>query len=974
MAGAASGRGGFSPIIGVDFGTTSTVVATIDGGEPRVLRDAEGLTETPSIVGLRSGDPGSELLVGRRALARQGIAVKRLLGTSRPAVLGGREYTPEQLAAQILLKLKADVERELSEPPGGAVIAVPAWFGHWERTALQAAAAAADLPLIGLLDEPVAAALAYVAHTAATADLETLLVYDFGGGKFEASVVARAGDSLVVQAVTGDRWLGGDDLDSVVVDHVRRRLVEDYGADATVDEAGQARLRRAARVARERLSRSPAVEIIEPAILRTGSGDLLHLDTTLTREEVEPLVRPYIERTVRLTRDAVASAGLTPDRVDGLLLIGGLSRDPLVAQALGDVFDVDRIRRPAHTKHEIATGAAIHAAWIAGAHAREPQPWSGRSIGYDVQVRDGHAPFVPVESEASARHPIEHRFLVPLGEERARIPLVRRGPGQAAGEPEGCLIVTLPPGVNERTPIRVQAWMDADGILRASAGLDDGRSLECSIERWGGRTSAPPVTLMSTRTDERASFAPEPDPGRPAPASQMDNLGDDDELWRRAEALVAFKEFVVSRYDWALDPIARQRLDTVTAPLQHSLDAGEAHGGLADKVRAVERVLFDQLPDAVRFLHAARWMLNKLQTEGAPAADLEDELDTIECALRAGRPSAQQDLARFGDTLRRVMQSAQEPPAAGLTAAGGGVDDRPRHARPSAREAAPRRSAGRPDMPAALTDRVHFSVTAPPVVSPGAAFTVDVWAYVEQLRAEVMERARQAAKGAEIFFREKGPVKLTRGTTLTVHLHLEGLIVDDPEDTMLWDAEVGTASFPVRAPADATRGDRPGRVIFYVEGLRIAKLHFTIAVGPVARASESIGAREERHRRAFASYAREDTDQVLDILTGMQKASPGFDVFFDRASIRSGEIWEQRLATEILARDVFYLFWSRAAAESDWVNREWRLALEHRGLQYIDPVPLVSPEIVAPPAELSRLNFDDWVLAYKRRRRASPSS
>jgi hypothetical protein len=384
------------------------------------------------------------------------------------------------------------------------------------------------------------------------------------------------------------------------------------------------------------------------------------------------------------------------------------------------------------------------------------------------------------------------------------------------------------------------------------------------------------------------------------------------------------------------------------------------------------------------------------------AADIERQLEGIEAGLRAGRPSAVQDLARLSESLTRVGQSLEAGRAreagdripmpyisspgridtdsgflgggdqgltGGRTLRGLGETGRRLSASRdrSAGAMAPARPSGSPAMPAALTDRVHFSVTAPPTVVPGAAFTVDVWAYIERQRAEVMERASLAARGVNIFFREKGPVTIARGKILTVHLRLDGVVVDDPEDTLLWEGEIGTASFPVRVSDDAAPGSRPGQVAFYLEGLQVAKLHFTLAVGRVASEVAPIDVREERHRRAFASYAREDTDQVLDILSGMQKASPGLDVFFDRRSIRSGEIWERRLEAEILDRDVFYLFWSRAASESDWVRREWKLALTRRGLEYIDPVPLVSPEVVAPPAELGRLNFDDWVLAYKRR-------
>lgn len=273
----------------------------------------------------------------------------------------------------------------------------------------------------------------------------------------------------------------------------------------------------------------------------------------------------------------------------------------------------------------------------------------------------------------------------------------------------------------------------------------------------------------------------------------------------------------------------------------------------------------------------------------------------------------------------------------------------------------------RAEMPAVVSDRVQLSVTAPPSVAPGTVFVLDVWTHLAEHRAEVLRRARSALRSKKIYIKEQGPLKIARGTVLGVSLRLEELVVEEPESTILWEGEVGSASFPVRVPADAKRGEKPGRVVVHVDGLELAKLHFTLLVGETSVAPEPLGIGLPAHRTAFASYASADRDAVLHVLQGILKAAPSLEVFLDVASLRSGERWRERLFEEIPRRDVFYLFWSEPASRSEWVEREWRCALETRGIGFIDPVPLVSPEVVPPPKELAdELHFGEWLLAYRR--------
>jgi hypothetical protein len=268
-----------------------------------------------------------------------------------------------------------------------------------------------------------------------------------------------------------------------------------------------------------------------------------------------------------------------------------------------------------------------------------------------------------------------------------------------------------------------------------------------------------------------------------------------------------------------------------------------------------------------------------------------------------------------------------------------------------------------PDMTA---DRVHFAVTAPQIVAPAASFVIDVWAYMARQRRNMIERAREEASGEAIRIKSKGPVHVARGMTLTVMLRVDHLILHDAEDTILWEGEIGNASFPATVPADAHEGARQGTALVYVNGLRIARITFSILVGRRASSVGFISAIAEGHRKAFASYHHDDRNAVLARVQGILKVAPHLDVFLDVLKLRSGEDWEKALWQVIPKSDVFYLFWSRNAASSEWVEREWRCALDSRGLDFIDPVPLIDPEKVPPPLELSSKHFNDWVLAFMR--------
>ena len=237
-----------------------------------------------------------------------------------------------------------------------------------------------------------------------------------------------------------------------------------------------------------------------------------------------------------------------------------------------------------------------------------------------------------------------------------------------------------------------------------------------------------------------------------------------------------------------------------------------------------------------------------------------------------------------------------------------------------------------------------------------------------QQREEMIKRAQQDAGSTLLRHKSKGAVPLERGTLLRVRVAVPGFEISDAEDTIIWEGEIGNASFPIRAPGSMALGTYPCLAHVYANGLQAAKIHFILEVASQSSAVRPVESEHHTIRSAFASYASADRDEVLARVQGIQKALPDLDVFLDVASLRSGQVWAERLSAEILRRDIFYLFWSKAASQSEWVRREWQLALANRGPHFIDPVPLIDPREAPPPPELAgHLHFNDWVLAYMRK-------
>ncbi|MCY4105024.1 MAG: molecular chaperone DnaK [bacterium] len=353
--------------VGIDLGTTNSVVSVMEGGDPTVIANAEGARTTPSIVAFATG---GEVLVGEVA-KRQAItnadrtirSVKRHMGETIPVTeVDGKKYMPQEISARILMKLKRDAESYLGEDVTEAVVTVPAYFDDAQRTATKEAGQVAGLEVLRIINEPTAAALAYGLEKK-HAD-ETVLVFDLGGGTFDVSVLEIGDGVFEVKSTSGDTKLGGDDWDEAVIEWIADRFKGDHGVDLSGDPMALQRLKEAAEKAKIELSQKQEAQINLPFITATSSGPL-HLDYALTRAAFESMTSRLLDRCRRPFERALADAGLTADEVDHVILVGGSTRMPAVA-ALVTEMTGKTPHKGVNPDEVVAVGATIQAGVLKG--------------------------------------------------------------------------------------------------------------------------------------------------------------------------------------------------------------------------------------------------------------------------------------------------------------------------------------------------------------------------------------------------------------------------------------------------------------------------------------------------------------------------------------------------------------------------------------------------------------------------------
>ena len=352
--------------VGIDLGTTNSVVAVLEGGEPTVIANAEGSRTTPSVVAFAKD---GEVLVGEVA-KRQAItnpdrtirSVKREMGTSWSIDIDGKDYNAQEVSARTLMKLKRDAEAYLGDTVTEAVITVPAYFDDAQRTATQEAGKVAGLEVLRIINEPTAAALAYGLEKGD--EDQTILVFDLGGGTFDVSVLEIGDGVFEVKSTSGDTSLGGDDWDERVITWLVESFTNDHGVDLSKDNMAMQRLKEAAEKAKIELSASQSTQINLPFVTATDAGPL-HMDYALSRSKFQELTSDLLERCRKPFEQAIKDAGLSMSEIEHVILVGGSTRMPAVTELVQTMTGKEP-NKSVNPDEVVAVGAAVQAGVLRG--------------------------------------------------------------------------------------------------------------------------------------------------------------------------------------------------------------------------------------------------------------------------------------------------------------------------------------------------------------------------------------------------------------------------------------------------------------------------------------------------------------------------------------------------------------------------------------------------------------------------------
>ena len=352
-------------IIGIDLGTTNSCVAVFEGGEPVVIPNPEGARTTPSVVAFtKTGERIIGQVAKRQAITNPDttvMSIKRHMGSDYKVNIDGKAYTPQEISAMTLQKLKADAEAYLGAPVTEAVITVPAYFSDAQRQATKDAGKIAGLEVKRIINEPTAAALAYGIDKE---NDQKVMVFDLGGGTFDVSILEISDGVFEVLATNGDTMLGGDDFDQRLIDWMVKKFQAENGVDLRSDKMVMQRLKEAAEKAKIELSGMTSTNINLPFITATAAGPL-HFDATLTRAEFDRITSDLIDRTIVPTKKALADAGLSVSQIDKVLLVGGSTRIPAVQEAVKKLIGKDPFKG-INPDECVAVGAAIQAGVLGG--------------------------------------------------------------------------------------------------------------------------------------------------------------------------------------------------------------------------------------------------------------------------------------------------------------------------------------------------------------------------------------------------------------------------------------------------------------------------------------------------------------------------------------------------------------------------------------------------------------------------------